>query len=341
MARRPTIADLATARGFSVATVDRVLNRRLPVRTDTARRVADAAEAIGFHAAELLRRRVVEAPNRAFGFVLQKRSDAFYRALGAALTEAARGVADLNGRAAVSYVDELSPAALAERIVEVGRKSDALAIVAVDHPDVVEAVETLARRGTPVFTVLSDVGAPSRAGYAGLDNRKTGRTAAWAIARCAPGPGTVGVLVGTHRYLGQDIAEAGFRDYCRERAPGLRPLDAFVDLEDDRIARRAILDLLAREPDLVGIYLAGGGVTGMIEALREAPPKRRPAVVCNELHDATRAALADGIVDVVLSTPLDALAHRLVAAMADAAGAPNWTFERILLPAAISTSENI
>ena len=70
MARRPTINDLARAAGVSVATVDRVLNRRLPVREDTALRVVAAAETIGYHATGLLKRRLAEAPRRHFGFLL-------------------------------------------------------------------------------------------------------------------------------------------------------------------------------------------------------------------------------------------------------------------------------
>ena len=48
MASRPTITDLAKAAGVSVATVDRVLNGRHKVREETARRVYDAANAIGY-----------------------------------------------------------------------------------------------------------------------------------------------------------------------------------------------------------------------------------------------------------------------------------------------------
>ncbi len=49
MAKRPTMTDLAKAAGVSIATVDRVINRRLPVNSYTTQRVVDAAEAIGFH----------------------------------------------------------------------------------------------------------------------------------------------------------------------------------------------------------------------------------------------------------------------------------------------------
>ena len=89
MVKRPTITDLARHAGVSVATVDRVLNRRLPVREDTARRVATAAEAIGYHAAGLLKRRLSEVPRRTLGFLLQKRQDSFYQAFGAELVSIA------------------------------------------------------------------------------------------------------------------------------------------------------------------------------------------------------------------------------------------------------------
>src|SRR3712207_1309211 len=98
VSRRPTIADLAREAGVSVATVDRVLNGRHPVREDTARRVLAAAEEIGFHATSLLKQRVhVDAPQRTFGFVLQKESHHFYQALATALADAVRTAPGVRG----------------------------------------------------------------------------------------------------------------------------------------------------------------------------------------------------------------------------------------------------
>jgi len=54
MVRRATLVDIAEAAEVSVATVDRVLNDRLPVRYETALRVVEAAERVGYHAAGLL-----------------------------------------------------------------------------------------------------------------------------------------------------------------------------------------------------------------------------------------------------------------------------------------------
>src|SRR2546427_10826145 len=109
MARRPTIADLARVSGVSVATVDRVLNRRLPVREDTAMRVVAAAEQLGYHATGLLKQRLTDIPPLHFGFLLQKRHDEFYKRLAAELTSATKAASFIRGRATVEFMDELVP----------------------------------------------------------------------------------------------------------------------------------------------------------------------------------------------------------------------------------------
>src|SRR5690349_18739636 len=79
---RARIADVAREAGVSVATVDRVVNGRLPVRDETTRRVLDAAERLGFHAAGAIRARLgTPLPSVAVGLLLQSPADPFYRDL--------------------------------------------------------------------------------------------------------------------------------------------------------------------------------------------------------------------------------------------------------------------
>ncbi|HVM84636.1 MAG TPA: LacI family DNA-binding transcriptional regulator [Candidatus Binatia bacterium] len=342
MSKRPTIPDLARAAGVSVATVDRVLNRRLPVREVTVERVLEAAEAIGFHAAGLIRQRLRDGtPSRTFGFLLQGRGDRFYQGFGEELAAATRARSDIRGKPVVEFVDELSPAVIAQRLSDLGARVDALAVVSVDHPHVSLAIERLRARGVPTFAVISDLTADTRAAFIGQDSRKEGRTAAWMIANTASrrtpngpspngqgpnGQGKVGIIVGTHRYLCQETAEISFRSYFREHAPGFRLLESLVNLEDARIAQEATRDLLDRNADLVGLYICGGGMEGVIDAAREARAEglqHEPvAIVCNELSDKTRDALIDGILTAVISTRTGQIAARTVEAMAAAIGDP-------------------
>jgi len=340
--RRPTIEDLAAEASVSVATVDRVLNKRHPVREDTARRVVEAAERIGFYARGLLQQRLDERiPFRTFAFLLQKR-DFFYQRLGAELSAATKAAGTIRGRPIVEFIDELVPSMIADRLLEAGAAADAIAVVAVEHPHVNAAIEELHGRGVPVFTLLTDVTTPARAGFLGMDGRKIGRSAAWTISRLAKTPGKIGILVGSHRYLNQELAEISFRTYLREHAPEFRPLEPLVNLDDSRIAYEACVELIGGNRDLVGIYMAGGGMAGMIKALREEADGRHILAVCNELIPETRAALIDGVIDLVIQTPVGPLARRTVEAMIDALSGPlDESVRQIQLPAELYISENV
>jgi LacI family transcriptional regulator len=342
LSKRPTVSDLAAAAGVSVATVDRVLNQRHPVREGTADRVMCAAESIGFHATSLLKQRLrADVPRRTLGFLLQKR-DAFYQILAEDLEAATRALTSLRGKSIIEFVSELSPATIAERLRQLGAQADAVAIVSVDHPHVSQAIAALRARGVPSFAMLSDLTAEARAGFIGRDNRKEGRTAAWMIAETAKRPGKVGIIVGSHRYLCQETAEISFRAYFREHAADFRVLEPLVNLEDARIAHSATRRMIAANPDLVGLYICGGGMEGVMTAAREALKREPLAIVCNELTPKTRAGLIDGILTAVIATPTAQLATRTLEAMARAIETPSDAPPaQILVPFDLFVSTNI
>ena len=339
---RATLADVARAAGLSAATVDRVLNRRAPVRAETARRVRDAAEAVGFHAARLLANRVdAMRPERRLGFLLQRRGTEVYRDLAAELVRATTDPALGRHKPVVEHMEDLTPISVAERVARLGERCDALGIVAADHPRVSAAVDRLAASGKPVYALLSDLGTEARAGYFGIDHRKAGRTAGWVLARLAGRTGDVGIVVGSHRYLGHELCEISFRAYLREHAPELRILEPLASFEDRRFAHEAMLDLLRRKPDLTGLYVPGGGIEGIIAALRDSRPARHVVVVAMDLFTETREALLDGTIDVVIATPLAAVASGVVTAMLHRLDGTKPSQVRTPLPFEVCLSENI
>ena len=352
MSRRATLVSVAEAAGVSTATVDRVLNSRLPVREATALRVIEAAVRVGYHGASLMRARLTERTERqvrTLGFLLLRRHAAFYQSLGQHIADAAAAHGSQRCMAVVDYMEDLSPAAIAERMHAMAQQVDALGVVSMDHPHVNAAIEALSASGRPVFALLSDLSSPSRAGFVGVDPHKSGRTAAWAISRLAERPGPVCVLVGSHRYLGHEACEMSFRAYLRERAPDFRILETQVNLEDPQLAHEVALDLLRRHPDLIGLYDAGGGgMAGTLQALQTERPPGHPAghivTVNNELTPLHRAALADGTIDLVLATPQRAVAQTVVQAMLDWLDRPReqrTASLQMMLPVAVYTSENV
>jgi LacI family transcriptional regulator, galactose operon repressor len=319
MARRPTIQDLAREAGVGVATVDRVLNGRTKVREETARKVADAAHRIGYHARGLIDHRLsAEIPEMHFGFVLHKQKQEFYQNFAREIEAAVTARRDIRGRATVTFSPSQNPEDFSAAMLVLGEKVDALASSAVNHHSVNAAVERLRGKGIATFALLNDFAQGVRENYLGLNNMKVGRIAASMISMTVRRPGKIAVFVGGNRWHGHELRETGFRSYFRDSAPAFTVLDTLVNLETRQITFEATLDLLHRHPDLAGIYVAGGGMEGAISALRETRNPGKVALVVNELTADSREALSDHYVTMVINTPLDELCRALVDYMVNA-----------------------
>ncbi|WP_416423864.1 LacI family DNA-binding transcriptional regulator [Pseudomonas sp. App30] len=317
--RRPTMADVAREAGVSLSTVDRVLNLRADVRADTAQRIAEAANKVGFHAKAVIEQRLLtHRPTVRLGFLLHKSGVAFYQGLAQALSAAAVNYAHARVRVVIAYLDELDPAKVAERILALRGQVDGLGVVAVDHPLIRAAVARLGDSGVAVVALVSALSAVAGAGYVGVDNRRMGRTAGWFVSQLARQPGPVAVVLSSQSFQCQELCELSFRSYLAEHSPEWELLAARLTLEDDGFAYGNTLDLLMGTPDLAGLYVAGGGIAGVVRALRELKARgaRLPIVVCHEVTALTRDAAAEGLLHAVLSQPVAALAERAVAALA-------------------------
>lgn len=340
MARRPTIQDLAARADVSVSTIDRILNGRDKVRSGTAERVLAAAEELQFYALPALRQRLKVSPDRLkIGFLLQQSHRGFYRSIAEALASAAEAHAE-PVEVLVEHMNDLSPEAVSDRILRMGEQVQALGVVSAEHPRVSAAIEALAARGVPTYGLISELTAACGTGYVGLDNWKVGRTAGWAIAGLCKRPGRVGIVVGNHRYRCQELNESGFRSYMREHASEFTMLEPVQTFEDNTIAREVTEQLLRREPDLVGLYVAGGGMPGALEALRSSGRAQGMVTVGNDITEHTRTGLMDNLLAMVFAHPVQRLAEEAIGHIVRELASGAQVTKR-LLPFEIFGPENI
>ena len=320
MANRPTIKDLAAAAGVGVATVDRVLNARGNVRPAMIERVAEAAIAIGYPGAHrILGDGASALPRLRLGFLLPKPAQPFYQAFSREIETACAAFPGYQIRPLILDPENSSIDAFDTALRALGARSDVIAAVAPNHPRLTRTVEELRANGLPSFALLNDFAQGARAGYLGTDNIKVGRIAAWMLTTQIKIPGALAVFVGGHHWHSHHLRETGFRSYLREQAPEFDLAHTMVNLDTRQVTYEATLDLLARAPDLRGLYVAGGGMEGAIAALRESRPPGRVALVVNELTPDSRAALIDRYACLALATPLTSLCTLAVAQMVEAA----------------------
>ena len=342
---RPTIRMLATEAGVSVSTVNRILSGADPVKAGTIQRVQAAAERIGFYGIGAIDDRMRKAmPSYRFGFLLQQSTRQLYQHFGKRFTAACRERRDEVIDPRVEFVDLLTPENVAMKLRALAARCDVSAVIAADHPLISQTIRELREAGKPVIAFMTDQSAPERAAFVGADNWKVGRTAAWLMMQMTRGAGRIAVFIGHHRYQCQDVADVSFRSYLREHAPFLTTDDSRPTHENADEAHEMVKELLASTDDLTGIFIVGGGISGVLRALREAPEARRRGIrlICRDIGPETRRGLSEGLITAALCHPVEATSALLVQTMVDvlAQAEPIATLHRTL-PFEIVTPENV
>jgi LacI family transcriptional regulator len=308
-------------------------------------RVQAAAEKIGFYGIATIEDRVRKSsPNFRLGFLLQQSKRELYQLFSRRIIAACHERRDEVIHPTVEFVDLLTPENIGARLKAIGAENDAVAVIAADHPVIAQAIGDLKDGGTPVVAYITDQSAPTRAAYVGTDNWKLGRTAAWLITQMTSRPGRIAVFLGNHRYQCQDVADAGFRSYIREHAPDLFVEDSRPTHEEAEEAYQMVKELIDTTDDLAGILIVGGGVSGVLKALRETPVERRRGIrlICRDIGPETRKGLSEGLITATLSHPLEHMSAALIQTMIDSIDqAESSTVLQRIVPFEIITQENI
>ena len=298
--KRATVHDLARAAGVSLATIDRVLNRRPGVRPETVSRVEAAIEALDFRRdvpASLLAR----AREIGVSVLLPDGDNRFMAHLAEALERESRRRAADRVRIRTEHVRALDGAALAAAIDALDPAScDCAIVVATDTGMVRRSVAGAEQRGIGIVTLVSDLPDSRRRHFVGIDNLAAGRTAAALLGRFCAGRGKVGLVVGSLALRDHRQRLEGFLDTARTKFPDLVPIGPFEGHDGERETAEATEALLQSHPDLVGLYSIGAGNSGLIETLKRSGKAGRMSVVAHELTEATRQGLRDGAIDVII-----------------------------------------
>jgi LacI family transcriptional regulator len=320
--KKPTVNDIARVAGVSLATVDRVLNMRPGVRGVTIDKVNKAIAQLGYvrdtAAANLARRR-----HYRLLFVLPETTNEFVFALREAIDEQSGKQHDQRTTLAALSVPPFDPQAIVEVLDRLDAGStDGVALFGPETPSVRDAVNRAQARGIAVVALVSDLPSSDRHHFVGFDNIAAGRTAASLMGRFVRGPGRILVITGSR--LARDHLErrTGFDAVMSEEFPELEVVASIEGRDDPDLIQKLLPDVFKAYPDICGIYSSAAGNPGLIRFLEATGPYDDLVVVAHELTPASRAALASGLFDAIISQDTGHLvrsAVRLLKATADQA----------------------
>ena len=177
----------------------------------------------------------------------------------------------------------------------------ALAIMPVESEGVRRRLNRLTEeRNIPVVTFNSDIVGTGRSCFVGLDNRKSGSTAAGLMGMLTRGAGKILIITGSFTNSVNGLRVEGFVDEVKRSFPGMELLGVQSSSGDSKEVEQIIVSTMEREPDLAGIFVACMGQSGVSAAFDRMKPGKRPYVIVYDLTLENVEALKKGYFDFVL-----------------------------------------
>jgi len=295
-----TLQDVACEAGVSLATVDRVINGRPGVHSRTIERVQAAIKTLNFHP-DRHASRLARGRDYHFQVILPFGENDFMKLLEAELLATDARLRQERVRISVQQVDVFDGPALATALEALPPDLDGVALVALDHPAVVEAVNTLVDAGVTVLTLVSDLPSSRRSHFVGIDNVAAGRTAANLIGRFVRKPGKVGLIGGSLALRDHIERQYGFEQVIASEFPELQVLPLREGRDENARVEAAARALLTDHPDLVAIYSVGGGQSGVVSALEASGRAKEVVFIAHELTPLARRHLIRGTIDAIIN----------------------------------------
>lgn len=301
---RATLSDVAREADVSLATVDRVLNKRPGVHARSIAQVQEAVNRLNYRPDPAAARLARPHPHRV-SFLLPAGTNTFVEMLREQIGSSDGWMEDHRVTAQTHAVDVFEPQRLARRILSLRGQCDTAVVMALDHPLVQAAIDELVEHGIGVITLVSDVPKSRRQHFVGIDNVAAGRTAGTLVGRFSGGPkgakGEVGVIVGSLSLRDHAERSLGFGQVMSAEYPGLKVLPPMEGKDDPELTKELSARLLAAHPKLMALYSVGAGNRGISATLKASGRAGKVVFVGHELTPAARADLLDGTMAAVIN----------------------------------------
>ncbi len=294
-----TVQQIADATGVSRGTVDRALNNRGRVDPEVAERIRRTAEEMGY--VKKPRKTNGKRKSCRIGIVTQLAGASFMREINRGIREAAEELRDRDVEVLVRESFAVDEKEQVDAIDELRREGiDGLAVMPVDAESVREKINELIDDGIPVVTFNSDIVGTRRRCFVGMDNVKSGRTAAGLMKMLTGGQGKVLVITGYFTNHVNISRLAGFVEEIKASCPGIEIVGVQGSFDDAAEVEKIVTNTMRTIPDLDGILQVSGGQEGIRAAFEALGVEKRPHVIIYDQTPKNEKVLREDVADFLI-----------------------------------------
>ena len=296
-----TIQQIAEKAGVSRGTVDRALNNRGRIDPEVARKVLQIAEEMGYVHNERKKHTAKKKTIR-IGVVTQLAKASFMLEINRGIRQAAEELKDWGVEILLREsfsVDEEEQVRAIEELAEEGIQG--LALMPLECERVREKINWLIEeKKIPVVTFNSDIVGTRRSCFVGMDNRKSGQTAAGLMGLMTGGSGKILIITGYFSNVVNNARVDGFVEEVKKSYPGLEIAGVQGSFDEAEEVERIITNSMRNISGISGIFVVSGGQAGVKKAFDSLKLENRPYVIVYDQTPRNEKAVRENLVDFLI-----------------------------------------
>jgi len=276
-----TIQDIAEIAGVSRGTVDRALNKRGRINKDVEERILQIADEIGY----IPRKRKSEKSEKIkIGVVTQLSEAPFMIRIRKGINDAVKETAAKKAELLIEECDNVNEESqlTALEVLENAGVSG-IAIMPVEGSGIRAKINELVEKGIKIVTFNTDIIGTGRSCFVGMDNIKSGRTAAGLMGVMTRREGQILAITGHFGNNVNNMRVEGFTEELKKGFENLNLVGVQSSFDESDEVEQIVCNSVSTFPELKGIVVFSAGQEGVGRAFDKLSLEERPFVVVYDL----------------------------------------------------------
>lgn len=295
-----TIKEIAELAGVSRGTVDRVLNNRGVVNPNTAQKVREIAEAVGYKRNVAALMLGAQKKNIKIGVILFGATNPFFNDVNKAIDEKKVELEGYNCTIEVKHI----PMGVQEQLDAIDSfikdGFNGIALTPYNDKKISNKINELADIGIPVVTLNTDIENSKRIAYVGSNYYLSGKTAAGLMNLITRNEVNVGIISGYENIMCHSERILGFEDCISKNYPNIKVIKKLYNYDDDIESYEITSRLIAENPNLNAIFFVAGGVYGGCRAILASGKEKEITTIAFDNVPTTKEMIEKRIIKAII-----------------------------------------
>lgn len=337
-----TIKQIAELANVSRGTVDKVLNNRPGVKPETRDKILLIAKELNYQPNILGKALVQSKKPVKIGIILTPEYNPFIHDILAGIRNAENEYRPFGIDVSVKMPLSLEPTEQISILNEFElEKVSGIALFPIDDVMTKNKINQLIENNIAILTCNSKIKGTKEFCFVGQNHYKGGRTAAGLMEKLLPDGGDVGIIISSAGLSCHQERVNGFKDKISETDFPIHILDIQENQDRREEAFKITLEYFNLYKNLKGIYVTGGGIGGVGQALQLLNLNSNIKIICHDLTPDAVTLLENDCIDFVIGQNPELQGYQLVKTLFEYLIKKTKAPDNIEIPISIITKDSL